>query len=189
MPTNTIILRTNFEVQECLRRLEEAADRGQWNPFSLSGYRGSKPLLAKIDGQEIKVWKRIYYRNDFRPYFYGTLISEADGTRIEGYFGLDQWVRIFMWIWMGFVALSCIPMLTLFVREGGLHSKDAALDLVPLYMLAFGVLLPKVGRWIGRGQERFILESLQETLAARVETLEPSSTAMDPSSVSNRPLG
>ena len=79
---------------------EESTDPGQRTLFSLSGYKGSKPLLVKFEGNQFKLWKRRYYRNDFSPYFYGTLSPENQGTRIQGYFDIDRWMKIFMRIWL-----------------------------------------------------------------------------------------
>jgi len=95
MARKLIILRTDFSVDESLRRIAELADPAQRTLFSLSGYKGSKPLLVKIDGHNVKLWKRIHYRNDFRPSFFGKLLQEPNGkTRLEGHFGLDSSVKI-----------------------------------------------------------------------------------------------
>ncbi len=40
---------------------------------------------------------------------------------------------------------------------------------VPPAMVFFGTVLPKFGRLLGKKDERFILEHLQNTLAARIE--------------------
>src|SRR5579863_8857441 len=101
-----VLLLTDLNPQECLRRLQEASDPGKRTLFSLSGYKGSKPVLAKIEGSEIKLWKRRYYRNDFAPYFFGTLSPAERSTRIEGHFDMDRWVRIFMTIWLGFAIIG-----------------------------------------------------------------------------------
>jgi hypothetical protein len=41
--------------------------------------------------------------------------------------------------------------------------------LVPPGLVLFGTVLPKVGRLLGKSNERFILEHVQNTLAARIE--------------------
>ena len=67
-----IVLHSAIPPDECLRRIEASTDPGNRTLFSLSGYKGSKPLLVKFDGNQFKLWKRRYYRNDFAPYFFGT---------------------------------------------------------------------------------------------------------------------
>jgi hypothetical protein len=47
---------------------------------------------------------------------------------------------------------------------------DARVGLVvPPAMVLFGILLRRFGRLMGRGEERFILEHLQNVLNARIE--------------------
>jgi len=181
--TNTIVLRTELSAEECLRRLREATDVAKWG-FSLSGYRGSKPVLAKFDGNRFKLWKRIYYRNDFRPYFYGTVLAQDRGNRIEGYFDVDRWVKIFMRIWLTFAILPSIPVF--FKSVSRPIRGDAWVGaIVPIGLILFGIFLPKFGRWIGRGQETFLKEFLETTLAA---TPDAGSIIVSQRVVDNTPL-
>jgi len=108
MAQKKIIFRMNFGVEECLWRLREAADEGQWTPFSLSGCKGSKDLLARIEGSEIRVWKRNHYRNDFRRYFFGKIIPQGNVVRIEGYFAMPPFMKFFMSLFLGFAALAIV---------------------------------------------------------------------------------
>src|SRR5580658_6096604 len=98
----TIALRTDFAVEECLRRLQSETDPGERTLFAWSGYKGSKPVLAKFKENQFRLWKRRYYRNDFAPIFFGTVSSQGQGTRIEGYFDMNPWVKIFTAVWLGF---------------------------------------------------------------------------------------
>ncbi len=50
----------------------------------------------------------------------------------------------------------------------GVQSKD-----VPPALVLFGTVLPKIGRLLGKRNERSIVEHLQNTLAARIEIPEP----------------
>ncbi len=79
---------------------------------------------------------------------------------------MDRWVRIFMTIWLafaimiggaGFIATISHPI----------HGDAWIGVLVPLGLVLFGILLPKFGRWIGKGEEAFLKEFLEQTLAAR----------------------
>jgi hypothetical protein len=182
--TNTIFLRTDLSPEECLRRLGEATDVGERTIFSFTGYRGSKPVLAKFDGNRFKLWKRIYYRNDFRPYFYGTLVPQERGSRIEGYFDVDRWVKIFMWVWLTFVIISSIPAFLMSVSHP-IRGGDWIGIIVPMGLILFGIFLPQFGRWIGRGQEIFLKEFLGTTLAA---TPDVGSIVVSQRVVDNTPL-
>lgn len=142
--------------------------------FSLSGYRGTRPILGKIEGNKIRLEKRRYYHNSFAPYFYATLTQQNNGTRIEGYFDMSQFVKIFMRIWLAFVFAGGIPIFILTLKDSllGTHtmSGDAFVGfLVPPVLIIFGFLFPKVGRWLARNEETYILNFLQQTLPARLD--------------------
>jgi hypothetical protein len=141
--------------------------------FSLSGYRGSKPLIGWIEGNQFCLHKRRYWRNDFAPQFYGDLLPQARGTLIEGYFDVPRWTKVFMRIWLGGVLLLGGPffvrsLLDLLRGRGYVEGDLRAGLLAPSCMVLFGILLPKLGLWLGRHEEQFILEFLQSTLVAGI---------------------
>src|SRR3989442_15152549 len=113
-------LRTDFDTAECRRRLIESIDPERRTIFSLSGYRGSKPVIGLIGSYEFCLHKRRYWHNDFAPQFYGNLLPQARGTLIEGYFDIPRWTKIFMRIWLGGALLGGIPSqirIKIFVRS------------------------------------------------------------------------
>jgi hypothetical protein len=179
-----IVLRSSLATEECIRRIQDATDPGQRTLFSLSGYKGSKLLLVKFKGNQFKVWKRRYYRNDFSPYFYGNLSSEGQGTRIEGHFDMDRWVKIFMRIWLG---LLIVPSAAVFISTLNRPNRDNAWIgvAIPLGLAAFGIILPNFGRWLGRNEEKYIKEFLETTLLAQPGE---SQFAVSQRVIENRPL-
>jgi hypothetical protein len=158
-------------VADALRR---SIDQRRWTPFSLSGYKGNLPLLGVVGENTFKVQKRKYYRNDFAGQFYARFEPEPGGTRIECYFDSPGGTRWFMRFWLGAVVLMGTPIFikTVIDIATGSHymSGDRWVGLiVPPAMVFFGTLLPKFGRLLGKKDERFILEHVQNTLAARIE--------------------
>jgi hypothetical protein len=158
-------------VADALRR---SIDEERWAPFSMSGYQGNRPLLGEVGENTFRVQKRKYYRNDFAGHFYGRFAPEPGGTRIEGYFDAQRWARYFMRIWLTFAVLlgTLIFVRTVIdVVEGSQHlSGDQWVGLlVPPALVLFGIVLPKVGRLVGKSHERFILEHIEKTAAARIE--------------------
>lgn len=137
--------------------------------FSLSGYAGSKPVLGTIQGDTIRLQIRRYYRNSFAPRYHGRLRCVRDGTAIEGEFRMHPFVRVFMAIWFSFLAFFLVAVLASFVtgRAEVRSSNNLALLLIPLGMAAFGVLLIKFGQWLGRSEERKMLNFLKTTLEAK----------------------
>jgi hypothetical protein len=158
-------------VADTLRR---SIDEQRWTPFSLSGYKGNLPLLGEVTENTFKVQKRKYYRNDFAGQLYARFEGEPGGTRIEGYFDYPPWARYFMRIWLAFAVLVGTPLFlgALSDRVTGSHYMNG--DnwvglLVPPMLVLFGTVLPKFGRLLGKSNERFMLEHIQNTLAARIE--------------------
>jgi hypothetical protein len=158
-------------VADALRR---SIDEQRWTPFSLSGYKGNLPLLGEVGENTFKILKRTYYRNDFAGHLYAQFAPEPGGTRIDGYFDYPPWARYFMWIWLAFAVLVGTPMfvgtLSDVVRNSPYTSGDKWVGLiVPPVLVLFGTVLPKFGRLLGKRDERFMLEHIQNILAARIE--------------------
>jgi hypothetical protein len=160
-------------VADALRR---TIDEEKRTLFSFSGYRGSLPVLGDVTSSTFRLQRRGYWRNDFAPHLYGQFRKEGGGTRIETYFDTSRWVKMFMRFWLAGVALLGGPMfvLSLLDRYTGSHytTGDTWVGIIVFpAMVAWGFLLPKIGRLFGRGGERFLLEFVQQTLAAQVEGL------------------
>jgi hypothetical protein len=158
-------------VADALRR---SIDEQRWTPFSLSGFKGKLPLVGEVGENTFKIQKRKYYRNDFAGQLYARFAPEPGGTRIEGYFDYPRWARYFMWIWLAFGVLVGTPIfvgaLSDVVRNSHYMSGDKWVGLiVPPGLVLFGTVLPKFGRLLGKSDERFLLEHVQNTIAARIE--------------------
>ena len=85
---SAVTLQTSLSLDECHNRLARAVDVEKLS-FSLSGYAGTKPVLGKIRGDSFRLQKRISYRNDCRPFFYGRFVPSEGGTLIEGKFRMQ----------------------------------------------------------------------------------------------------
>jgi hypothetical protein len=162
---------TPTAVGEALRR---SIDEEHRTLFSLSGYRGSRPVLGEVTGNTFHIHKRRYWRNDFAPYLYAEFQTKGSGSRIEAYFDVSRWVKLFMRIWLAGVVLLGAPMFVLTaldVLTGSHHtSGDNRVGLiVPPALLLWGFLLPRIGRLFSHTDEAFLLEFLSHTLVARAE--------------------
>jgi hypothetical protein len=78
-----------------------------------------------------------------------------------------------MWIWLGFAILIGTPIFiatAIDVTKGNQHSNGEAWVglVVPPALMRFGIVLPKVGRLLGKADQRFILEQLQRALGAHI---------------------
>jgi hypothetical protein len=167
-----VVLHSGLAPAAAVDALRRCMDEEQWTLFSLTGYKGDQPVLGVITGNSFRLQKRRHWRNDFAPHFYGQMVLEPGGTRIEGHFDLSEWVRGFMWVWLGMAAMIGIPIfaVTLFHFLKGTQAENDAVGLiVPPTMIAWGFVLPRIGRLMGRSDEAFILQHLENCLSARIE--------------------
>lgn len=160
--------------------LRRSVDEERWTLFSLSGYRGDRPILGEVGKDTFRLQKRRYSRNDFTGHFHARFEPESGGTRIEGYFDAPRWARYFMRIWLAGAVLIGTPIFVETVMDITTGSHHVSGDkwvglLVPPGLVFVGTVLPKLGRLLGKKDERFILEHVQNTLAARVEEPGPQS--------------
>lgn len=169
---NKIVLHSGLTPTAAADALRRSIDEERRTTFSWSGYKGDQPVLGVITGNTFRLQKRRYWRNDFAPHFYGAMAPEPGGTRIEGHFDLSQWVKGFMWVWLGIAAMIGIPIFisTLIEYSKGQQADNDVLGLiVPPALIVWGFVLPRLGRLFGRGDEAFIVQHLELCLSARID--------------------
>lgn len=161
-------------VIETLRRSVDKEQRSLF--FSMSGYKGDHPVLCKFEGSGVRLRKRRYDGNIFTPCLFAEFHPEPGGTRIEGYFDMAQWANLYMKFFFGVAVLLCVHILILLLLDlaTGSHHWEGDGDrwaevIAPPAMFAYGILVPKFCWWLGRGDKRYLLDFLQNTLAARIE--------------------
>ena len=158
-------------VADTLRR---SIDQERRTLFSLTGYRGSSPILGVVTDATFRLQRRRYWRNDFAPCLYGQVYPEWSGSLIKGYFDLSPWTKNFMRLWRWLTVILGAPMFVLFVIDllaGSHHSSgDLWVGLtVPPALILWGFVLPRLGRLFGSRDEKALLDFVQKTLAARTE--------------------
>jgi hypothetical protein len=175
----TVSLHSALDPPTVMEVLHRSIDPERRTLFSLSGYKGDRPLLGEVRENTFRLQKRRYSRNDYAGQFYGTIEGETGGSRIQGYFDAPRWAKYFMCFWLAGAVLCGAPIFVLTLLDVLTGSHHTAGDtwvglVVPPSLILFGTVLPKVGRVFGRGDRKFMLEFLQQTVAARVEDLETS---------------
>jgi hypothetical protein len=76
----------------------------------VSGYKGSRLIIGRVEENTFRLRKRRYSRNDFAGIFYERFEPEQGGTRIEGYFDMPRCAKYFMRIWLAFAVLIGTPI-------------------------------------------------------------------------------
>jgi hypothetical protein len=156
---------------ECAARLTEVIDFERSAHFSLAGLFGSRPVVGHVTGSSLRLRKRIGYRNPFQIFLTATMRPETGGTLISGGFAMHPFIRVFLLIWFGGVILIGGSIFVATVR--GIFSGTSDRQgmwvglLAPPIMLAFGVGLLRLGRFLGRKEARFLTDFLIEKLNAR----------------------
>ena len=156
-------------LDECESRLREAADRE-----GLLSWFGSKPIVGRVSARYIRLRQRIGYRNSFQTFLIGSLEDCDGGTLFRGRAGMHPLVKGFMAVWFsGVVLFGGIAFVTSIqgMLAGGGQPIGA---IIPAAMLAFGVVLVGVGRWLARDEERFLVSFLAGVIGAPETKAEPS---------------
>jgi hypothetical protein len=72
-----IVLHTDYPPATSIARLAGQIDLDERTLFSFSGYKGKKPILGRIAGNEFRLHKRRYWRNSFGPVLFGQMIADG----------------------------------------------------------------------------------------------------------------
>jgi hypothetical protein len=157
----TISLQTRLSIDECNARLLASADieRMAW---TMSGFAGSKEILAKVSQQGFRLQKRRTNRNAFAPFFFGHFTAVEGGTLIEGDFNLHPATRSFGAIWFSFLLLFAVGVLVV-APEARTTSGVLPLLGFAALMGVFGVCLLTFGRRLAQGEQGVILAFLKHT--------------------------
>ena len=166
-----ITLHSDYPPNVCLAKLAEQIDVDRFTLFSFSGYKGVKPILGRVGGNEFRLHKRRYWHNSFGPVLFGRVLPDFKGTTIEAYWDIWKWPRIFMKVWLGFAIAIGIPIFLVSardaIRERSLVSNDNWLGLaVPVILVLFGLLFPRIGAALSFHERKHAVELLKSTLTA-----------------------
>lgn len=161
-PPTPLVLHSDFNQDECARRLRGSIDLERPTMFGFSGYRGSKSFLGEVNGKQFRVIQRIYSsRNTFPTVLTGEFQPQEMGTRVKGTFDLETTSKIAICLF-SVVGLHVMILIILFSYKS--HPVLSA-----IFVCGYGGLLlfsPRIFRGIGLDQERNIAGFLKETLVA-----------------------
>jgi hypothetical protein len=164
-----VILHSDFPPNLCLAKLAEQIDVDQFTLFSFSGYRGDKPIIGRVVGNEFRLHKRRYWHNSFGPVLFGRVLPDSKGAAIAVYWDIWRWPRVFMKVWLGFALVMGIPILFTSVREA-VRERSIVNDnvwvglVVPLGLVLYGLLFPRIGEALSFHEKEHVMELLEGTL-------------------------
>jgi len=166
-----VVLHSDYPPETCLAKLSGDIDIDQFTLFSFSGYRGSKPILGRIEGNEFRLHKRRHWHNSWGPVLFCRITPYGRGALIEGYWGTWKWPRIYMQVWLMAAAILGMPIFfaTLYqlITGKSVIRGDVWVGLVvPPSMLVFGWLLPRLGAALSFHERKHIVELLNRAVIA-----------------------
>jgi hypothetical protein len=166
-----IVLHSDYPPQTCLAKLAEQIDRDERTLFLFSGYKGKKPILGRIAGNEFRLHKRRYWHNSFGPVLFGRMTADGRGTLVEAYWEVWKAVRIFLRIWLALVVLFSAPLFPSALRcaigaKCTIQGDYWVGLIVPPAMILFGILLPRIGATLSFHERKHIVGLLERSLVA-----------------------
>lgn len=172
-----IVFTTKLSAQECIHRITRNAEKNTLlaNLSMIVDY--NKNFFYKFNGNSFRLEKVIYYRNAFKPIFFGKIIKQNNRTKIEGHFDIFWFVRIFMSVWFTFALLICGYMFITSIDQlfipfkilpGTFTGSPIVGVIFPILFLAFSVVMVKTGKQQGKKHEKQTIEFIQKILEAKL---------------------
>ncbi|HUE41077.1 MAG TPA: hypothetical protein VMO75_04030 [Chthoniobacterales bacterium] len=168
MSREQISLFSRLPSDECAQRLANAIDR----EVPLLQTPGSQPVIGRVSEKSIRLRKRSWYRNSFRPVLVAKLEAHDSGTAISGILAPATFHRVFWRIWFigvwligGLMFLQGLIILVAAPTDHRATDLFAALMFPPLILLA-GVLFRRFGVRLARGEYSFLKTFLRATIEA-----------------------
>jgi hypothetical protein len=147
LPSRRLVLHTPLTPDQAAQALQGdlVEKRGWAERLSRSGGGG---FVGRVTGTVFECQRDINYRNSFLPQLKGAFTPDAErgGSRVTLVLALHPLVAAFMYAWLGFVLLIGVPMAiaTLSDAKSGDGGGQVMGGLIPLGMLVFGLVLPRL---------------------------------------------
>jgi hypothetical protein len=149
-------------VEECKRRIEAQMN----TPFSVLALAEARPLIGRFRETWLRARRRpLWYRNSFQTYLSAELVAEDGETRIRCRFSMHPLVKAFMTLWFSVLVLVGGFMFIDALRPD--VARGFALAVPLMLMLVGGAALVGFGRYMARGDRRFLTDLVQKTLNAK----------------------
>jgi len=143
-----------YGLDESVRQLRNATRR--WGLFSPTEVAAGTVTASRVSLQRVIPM----VGNSFKPFFIGKFERRADKVVLVGRFTMHTFFKVFMGVWMGFVALA-----TLAGSMAAMQSHRAGpMPLMGLGMLLFAVLLICFGAWLSRNDPAWLSEVIRRAL-------------------------
>ena len=132
------------------------------------GYSAFGTVLDSFDGYSFRLHAKRNYRNSFAPFFYGTLVQQGAGTKLEGHFTMHPFIKLFLACWFTgvlFFGGLAVELSRTHALSGNFNgdSSSYAGAIVCVVLFLFGVILVRFGSRMGREEKTLIMGWLQRS--------------------------
>lgn len=158
-----VAVTSKLDPAEVLRRLQAAVD-SEWT------FGGGKDVVGHVGDGGFRLRLRIGYRNSFQTHMFGAVRAEGRGTRIVARTGMHPFAAVFMTVWISMVGLAAVMVVAGSIETRPAEAEQGLIVLVPVGMLALGIALVGIGRWVARNERARLIEFLERTVDAKRES-------------------
>ena len=157
---------SKIDIKECENRIRNSVCNNFFAKDKLSG---------RVNSNKHKFWllkHKANLNNSFARIFYGRMTSEDNGTIIKGSFHLHLLVKIFILIWFGGLIviggyIFLLSILQIILSTSYNIVNPVAGILAPCGFLMFGIFLTRLGKWLSKDGEEYVLKFIIATLEAK----------------------
>jgi len=133
LPFENINYRTKLSEDEILKRVQQLVATHKQQV----GSRNSQQYKGSLSGNTFKIKRIIHYKNSFLPRINGRIGTDDKDTIIQVKMRVQNFVMVFMSIWMALVGIACIISFAFIC--GSEHFELATV--IPFVMFIFGYAL------------------------------------------------
>lgn len=153
--------RSAYSVPESVDLLLGATKRSAWSALD------DTTAVGQVSAESVRLHRVIpMIRNSFKPFFTGRFENRDGVTVLTGCFTMPMVVKIFMSFWLGMVALFAVGLLLGSLNSTASFPLWAAI--APLFMLATGLGLVRLGKWFARNDAMWLSGIITQTLGVPV---------------------
>lgn len=133
---NGIDYEVRLSPNEAWQRIAASSILEQPYNLTIPGFEGDKPVLCRVEGSEIKIRKRVYYKNRNQIFLSLRIEPTNYGSRLKGHFEMSKTPRLILAILM-----LIFPLFAFFLMNSDSVSQIIAGENIPVNSLNFFPLL------------------------------------------------
>jgi len=148
---------SDFGGTESVRRLAGATKPSVWRTFA------AQAAVGTVTESRVALQRYVpFLHNSFKPFFVGAWRTSGGHVVLSGAFRMHRAVQVFMSVWLAL----CIVWSALAAYAAAAGARESwLLPLAGLGMLAFGVALVQLGKWIVRNDTAWLSAVIGKALS------------------------